>query len=99
MCPLTDGLYQYGVDLWWCDSTEPFEADWIGDGEMTAGERMQMNVSEAKKYIDPAFVNSYSLYIYKGQRAKSEDKRVLILTRSGYPGQQRHGMFVWNGDT
>ena len=22
------GLYQYGVDAWWCDSSEPFTPEW-----------------------------------------------------------------------
>lgn len=97
------GLYQNGIDAWWCDCTEPFEADWYGDDPMTSEERMQLNVSEFKRYIDPALINAYSIYhskgMYEGQRASDESKRVLILTRSGFPGQQRYGTFVWNGDT
>ncbi len=97
------GLYQNGVDAWWCDCTEPFEADWHGDDPMTCEERMQLNVSEFKRYIDPSLINAYSIYhsqgIYEGQRAADESKRVLILTRSGFPGQQRYGTIVWNGDT
>jgi alpha-D-xyloside xylohydrolase len=100
---MNEGLYQYGVDSWWCDCTEPFESDWNGETEMTAEERMAVNVSEAKKYIDPAMINAYSLYhtqgIYEGQRKTDESKRVFILSRSAYPGQQRYGTFVWSGDT
>jgi alpha-D-xyloside xylohydrolase len=97
------GLYQKGVDSWWCDCTEPFESDWYGEEAQTCEERMQLNVSEFKRYIDPALINAYSIYhsqgIYEGQRAADESKRVLVLTRSGFPGQQRYGTFVWNGDT
>jgi len=97
------GLYQKGVDSWWCDCTEPFESDWNGEEVQTCEERMQLNVSEFKRYIDPALINAYSIYhsqgIYEGQRAADESKRVLVLTRSGFPGQQRYGTFVWNGDT
>lgn len=25
-----EGIFQHGVDAWWCDCTEPFEADWGG---------------------------------------------------------------------
>lgn len=32
------------------------------------------------------------------QRAVSSDKRVFILTRSGFAGQQRYGCNVWSGD-
>ncbi len=98
-----NGLYQKGVDAWWCDCTEPFEADWHGNDPMTCEERMQLNVSESKRYIDPANINAYSIYhsqgMYEGQRTCDTSKRVLILTRSGFSGQQRYGTFVWNGDT
>ncbi|MBE0600515.1 MAG: DUF5110 domain-containing protein [Firmicutes bacterium] len=98
-----NGLFQHGVDAWWCDCSEPFEADWHGETELSAEERMQVNVAEANRYIDPTMSNTYSLYhaqgIYEGQRKTNPDKRVLNLTRSGYPGQQRYGTFVWAGDT
>lgn len=32
------------------------------------------------------------------QRALTRDKRVIILTRSGFLGQQRYGSNVWTGD-
>ena len=36
--------------------------------------------------------------IYEGQRSETEDKRVINLTRSYSPGQQRYGTVVWSGD-
>ena len=36
--------------------------------------------------------------IYDGQRADSRDKRVFILTRSAYAGQQRNSAVTWSGD-
>ena len=46
--------------------------------------------------------NAYSLMHNKGiashQKAKSTDKRVVILTRSGFIGQQRYGSNTWSGD-
>ena len=98
-----EGLFQKGVDAWWCDCTEPFEADWFGSEPMTPEDRMLFDTAEFKRYIDPTRVNAYSIYhaqgIWEGQRAKTSEKRVLNLTRSGFPGQQRYGAFVWNGDT
>ncbi len=100
---MNEGLFRKGVDAWWCDCTEPFEADWKGEREPAPEERMRLNVSEFERYVDPARVNVYSLYhsqgVYEGQRKADEGKRVLVLTRSGFPGQQRYGTFVWNGDT
>lgn len=98
-----EGLFRKGVDAWWCDCTEPFEADWFGSEPMTPEDRMLFDTAEFKRYIDPTRVNAYSIYhsrgIWEGQRAKTGEKRVLNLTRSGFPGQQRYGAFVWNGDT
>jgi alpha-D-xyloside xylohydrolase len=96
------GLFSHGVDAWWTDCTEPFEADWAGAVKPNPEERMRINTSEAKRYIDPEIINAYSLLhsegIYTGQRSTSSTKRVLNLTRSGYPGQQRYGTVVWSGD-
>lgn len=97
-----EGLFSKGVDGWWCDCTEPFEADWNGTVKMLPEDRMQFNVNEAKAYLDPSMINVYSLMhskgIWEGQRASDDKKRVINLTRSGYPGQQRYGTVVWNGD-
>lgn len=46
--------------------------------------------------------NVYPLYVtktvYEGSRNDVPDKRVCILTRSGFPGQQRYASSVWSGD-
>jgi alpha-D-xyloside xylohydrolase len=36
--------------------------------------------------------------IYQGQRATTDEKRVVILTRSAYAGQQRNSAITWSGD-
>ena len=36
--------------------------------------------------------------IYQGQRAATDKKRVVILTRSAYAGQQRNSAITWSGD-
>jgi len=96
------GLFSHGIDAWWCDCTEPFEADWKGDFKPEPEERMRINTSEAKRYIDPEFINAYSLLhsqgIYEGQRQTTDRKRVVNLTRSAYPGQHRYGTITWSGD-
>jgi alpha-D-xyloside xylohydrolase len=97
-----EGLFSHGVDAWWCDCTEPFEADWQGAIKPEPEERMRINTDEAKRYLDPAFINAYSLLhsqgIYEGQRQVTCEKRVLNLTRSAYAGQQRYGTVTWSGD-
>jgi len=97
-----EGLFSKGIDAWWCDCTEPFENDWRGEVKPEPEQRIWLNVGEAKKYIDPQYINAYSLLhsqgIYDGQRATTESKRVVNLTRSGYAGQQRYATITWSGD-
>lgn len=96
------GLFSNGMDGWWCDCTEPFEADWQGATKPEPEERMRINTEEAKRYLDPELINAYSLLhsqgIYEGQRAVTQAKRVVNLTRSAYAGQQRYATITWSGD-
>jgi alpha-D-xyloside xylohydrolase len=66
-------------------------------------ERLRINTEEAKRYLDPEFINAYSLLhsqgIYEGQRRATGEKRVVNLTRSAYLGQQRYATVTWSGDT
>lgn len=96
------GLFSKGVDAWWCDCTEPFEADWKGKVKPEPEQRMLINTEESKRYLDPGVINAYSLLhskgIYEGQRASTPDKRVVNLTRSAFAGQHRYGTITWSGD-
>jgi len=97
-----DGLFANGVDAWWCDCTEPFEADWEGAVKPEHLLRMEINTSQAKRYIDEGQILAYSLYhsqgMYEGQREASHEKRVLNLTRSSHVGQHRYSTVSWSGD-
>lgn len=97
-----EGLFAHGIDAWWCDCTEPFQADWTGAFKPEPEERLRINTEEAKRYLDPEYINAYSLLhsqgIYEGQRKTGTDKRVVNLTRSAYIGQQRYGTITWSGD-
>lgn len=48
------------------------------------------------------YFNAYSIVnadaIYNGQRSADKDKRVFLLTRSGFAGEQRYGTATWSGD-
>lgn len=89
---LNEGLFKYGMDGWWMDSTEPDHLDWKPED------------MDTKTYLGSfrKVRNAYPLLtvggVYKNQRAITSDKRVFILTRSGFAGQQRYGANVWSGD-
>ncbi len=67
-----EGLFAHGIDAWWCDCTEPFQTDWTGAIKPEPEERLRINTEEAKRYLDPEYINAYSLLhsqgIYEGQR-------------------------------
>lgn len=96
------GLFRHGIDAWWCDCTEPFEPDWQGPVKPEPWQRTNINTTGYKKFLDPEYINAYSLQhaqgMYEGQRSETDEKRVVNLTRSGYPGQARYGTVTWSGD-
>lgn len=97
------GLFDGGFDSWWCDSTEPFSGpDWNGESLREPWERFALVGKEHKKFLDPDRANLYALAhaggIYENQRKENPDKRVLNLTRSGYPSIQKYGTVLWSGD-
>lgn len=97
-----EGYSNHGVDAYWADCTEPFEADWKGDVKPQPAQRLQINAGELNRYIDPERMNAYSLVhskgLYEGHRADVPAKRALLLTRSGFVGQQRYSAVTWSGD-
>ena len=97
-----EGLFSNGMDAWWCDCTEPFQADWKGAVKPNPEEQMRIDTTEAKTYLDPEFINAYSLLHSRRHLRRAAggdtDKRVVNLTRSAYAGQQRYGTITWSGD-
>lgn len=97
-------LFSGGFDSWWCDSTEPFSGpDWGGEVKREPWERFMLVGEEHKKYLGAKRANAFALMhakgMYENQRKKTEEKRVLNLTRSGYPSIQKYGAVLWSGDT
>ena len=90
---------RHGMDGWWCDSTEPENADWQKD---RPADPDAANIAGLAKIIDPQHLNAYGLRsgigIFENQRAAAPDRRVLNLTRSTYAGGQRTGSVIWTGD-
>ena len=100
---IRDGLLRENdIDAWWCDCTEPFEADWQGNDRPSDRERMRLNTGEAEKYLDPAAAGLYSLChskgIYENSRRDRGNRRVLNVTRSSWAGQHCYAAVTWSGD-
>lgn len=97
-----EGLFQYGIDAWWCDSSEPFTPEWNHEMKPEPSAMYQEFYDTCKKYIPAEYTNGYGLMhaktIYEGQRKHTNEKRVINLTRNGYTGQQRYGTILWSGD-
>ena len=85
---LNQNLFSLGVDSWWMDATEP-ENDGI------KGKQTYLGLGDFYRLTYPLFV---SRAVYEGQRKTTSDKRVCILTRSAFLGQQRYGIINWSGD-
>ncbi|RYY66766.1 MAG: DUF4968 domain-containing protein, partial [Chitinophagaceae bacterium] len=85
---LNENLYSLGVDSWWMDATEP-------ENDALKGKQTYYGLGDFYRLTYPLFV---SKAIYDGQRATDPSKRVAILTRSAFAGQQRFGTINWSGD-
>ena len=85
---LKENLFDYGVDSWWMDATEP-------ENDALKGELTYAGSGDFYRLTYPYFV---SKSVYEGQREASVNKRVCILTRSAFLGQQRFGIINWSGD-
>lgn len=102
-----DEFFKNGFDAWWCDCTEPLDADWKvmpkGYDQYSHKKRWESNVKLLSDALGAERSCLFSLYhskgIYENQRETSHEKRVVNLTRSSYAGQQRYSTITWNGDT
>jgi len=81
-------MFDNGVDSWWMDAVEP-------ENDALKGEKTFAGAGDFYRLTYPLMV---SQAVYEGQRETSSDKRVCILTRSAFSGQQRYGVINWSGD-
>ncbi|HKM83780.1 MAG TPA: TIM-barrel domain-containing protein [Candidatus Acidoferrum sp.] len=85
---LKNGIFQDGMDGWWMDASEP-------EGDVLKGKKTFLGSGDSVRNAYPLYVTNA---IYEGQRATTDRKRVVILTRSAFAGQQRNAAAAWSGD-
>ena len=87
-------LYDYGTDAWWMDSTDP---DFFNPRESDYDHKVYGGTWRSQRN---AFPLETVRGIYQSQRRDYADspKRVFIMTRSSFAGQQHYGSNMWSGD-
>ena len=85
-------LYDYGTDAWWMDSTDP---DCFYPTESDYAHKVYGGTWRSQRN---AFPLETVRGIYQAQRKDDRGKRIFIMTRSSYAGQQHYGSNMWSGD-
>ncbi|MBP5347078.1 MAG: DUF5110 domain-containing protein [Bacteroidales bacterium] len=85
-------LFDYGTDAWWMDSTDP---DFFDPRESDYQHPVYGGTWRSQRN---AFPLETVRGVYQKQRQTSEEKRVFIMTRSSFAGQQHYGSNMWSGD-
>ncbi|MBP5339699.1 MAG: DUF5110 domain-containing protein [Prevotella sp.] len=85
-------LYDYGTDAWWMDSTDP---DFFNPKE---SDYTHPVTGGTWRSLRNAFPLETVRGIYQSQRKDDRGKRVFIMTRSSFAGQQHYGSNMWSGD-
>lgn len=96
-------MHKMDIDAWWMDSTDPDHHSFKDSDldEVILNDDVNPLTNE-NKVSYRSLRNAYSLQtvggVYDSQRAVDSTKRVFILTRSFFAGQQRTGAQSWSGD-
>ena len=94
---LVGKLFAQGWDAFWLDSSEP-EIAYPHGGESDAVlEGRKLFIGNGALYTN-VFPLMHTGNVYQHWRETTDKKRVFILTRSGFAGQQRNAATTWSGD-
>jgi alpha-D-xyloside xylohydrolase len=92
---LAGKLFAQGWDAFWLDSAEP-EEYWPHMGDAILRDK-QLSMGSGAVYTN-IFPLMHTMGVQEHWKAATDQKRVLLLTRSAFIGQQRVGATVWSGD-
>ena len=88
-------LLAQGWDAFWLDSAEP-EEYWPHMGDAILSSR-KIAIGNGAEFTN-VFPLLHTLGVQDHWKAQNPSKRVFLLTRSAFLGQQRVGATVWSGD-
>lgn len=92
---LAGKLFVQGWDAFWLDSAEP-EEHWPHSGDAILRDK-QLHIGSGLEYTN-IFPFEHNLGVQEHWKQTTQEKRVFLLTRSAFLGQQRVGATVWSGD-
>lgn len=87
-------LMEQGWDGFWLDSAEPECCNGFSDATL---DTLQLHIGNGARYTN-IFPLLHSGGVYDHWRAATDRKRIFILTRSAFLGQQRNATTIWSGD-
>lgn len=90
-------LFAQGWDAFWLDSSEPEIAYPHGGESDVSLEDRKLFIGNGALYTN-IFPLMHTGNVYQHWRETTNKKRVFILTRSAFAGQQRNAATTWSGD-
>jgi alpha-D-xyloside xylohydrolase len=92
---LAGKLFAQGWDAFWLDSAEP-EEYWPHMGDAILRYK-QLHLGSGAEFTN-IFPLEHTGGVQEHWKQTTQEKRVFLLTRSAFLGQQRNGATVWSGD-
>lgn len=94
---INKNFFSIGMDAWWMDASEPEVSGSTIADQAAKIESWRCSKGSMARYLLP-FSLMTTKGVYENQRKVTDKKRVYILTRSAFAGQQRYGAVTWSGD-